>query len=400
MFSRLASGAFSQLQRYYPIVAVTGPRQSGKTTLVRSQCKDKPYANLEEPDTREFATADPRGFLAQYPDGAVLDEVQRVPSLFSYLQAEVDEAQHSGKPKKARPWHARYILTGSQQLQLMEGVTQSLAGRVGFLHLLPFGYAEIRDAAPKMTLDNWLISGGYPPIYDRKIPPAIWHRDYVATYIERDVRQLLNVRDLTSFQRFVRMCASRVGQLLNLSALAADCGITHNTARAWLSILEASYLVFTVAPWHANIGKRLVKTPKLYFYDTGLAAWLAGYTSADQLRHSPMRGALFENAMVLEAMKVRFNFLKDAACHFYRDSNSNEIDLLLEFEGKRHAIEMKAGVTVASDWFQPLLHHQSILEADTLSLVYGGNKSMHRQQVDVVSWDGAPELFASLMGAA
>jgi uncharacterized protein len=400
MHSRLATTAFTQLQRYYPIVAVTGPRQSGKTTFVRSQCVDKPYANLEEPDTREFASADPRGFLAQFPDGAVLDEVQRVPSLFSYLQAEVDRvyaATTSRKSKKALPLQARYILTGSQQLALMEGVTQSLAGRVGFLHLLPFSYAEIRDIKPKKTLEDWLLTGGYPPIYDRHIPSQVWHRDYVATYIERDVRQLLNIRDLGNFQRFIRMCASRTGQLLNLSALAADCGITHTTAKAWLSILEASYLVFTLTPWHTNIGKRLVKTPKLYFYDTGLAAWLAGTLTAEQLRHSSMRGALFENAIVLEVMKARFNFLKDATCHFYRDSNGNEIDLLLDFQGKRHAIEMKSGATVASDWFQPMLHHQSLLAADTLSLIYGGNTSMTRQQVEVVAWNALPELLTKLL---
>jgi predicted AAA+ superfamily ATPase len=391
MLNRLASAAFEDLQRYYPIVAVTGPRQSGKTTLVRRKCTDRPYANLEEPDTREFASLDPRGFLAQFPDGAVLDEVQRVPLLFSFLQADVDQAS-------SRQARAKFILTGSQQLGLMAGVTQSLAGRVGLLHLLPFAYAEIDRTRPASVLETWLLTGGYPPIYDRRVPPSMWHRDYVATYIERDVRQLLNVRDLASFQRFVRMCAARTGQLLNLSSLAADCGITHNTARAWLSILEASYIAFTLAPWHTTLGKRLVKTSKLYFYDTGLAAWLAGYSDTATLQNSAMRGALFENALVLEAMKYRFNFLKDAACHFYRDSNGNEIDLLLDFAGKRHAIEMKSGTTLAEDWFRPLTRNATLLQANSISLIYGGTQTATRQGVDVVSWKDVPDLLARLLG--
>ncbi len=388
MLPRRAEPTLLELARYYPIVAVTGPRQSGKTTLVRAVFADRPYANLEAPDVRDFALADPRGFLARFPDGAVLDEAHRAPELFSYLQVMVDENRRPG----------RFVLTGSQQFGLLEGITQSLAGRVGFLHLLPFSFHEIEREPATGSLERLLWTGGYPPIYDRGIPPPTWYRDYVATYVERDVRQLVNVRDLEAFQRMVRMCAARVGQIVNLSALAADCGVTHNTARAWLGILEASYVVFRLPAWHRNLGKRLVKAPKLYFYDTGLAAWLAGVESAQALGLSSLRGPLFECWVLSEVMKERFNRLRDASCHFFRDNHGNEIDAIVEFAGKTSAFEIKSGITLAGDWFKALHRFAGAAGSVSSAVIYGGAESFRREGVQVHGWRDLPRALRAALG--
>ncbi|MBL0141372.1 MAG: ATP-binding protein [Betaproteobacteria bacterium] len=386
MLSRTAAPTLERLKDYYPVVAVTGPRQAGKTTLARAVFPHKPYANLEEPDTREFAVADPRGFLARFPGGAVLDEVQRAPELLSYLQARVDEDRKAG----------HWILTGSQQLGLIGGISQSLAGRVGYLHLLPFSQEELSRLRKPSSLEAMLWTGGYPPIHDRGVPASVWLRDYVQTYVERDVRQLINVRDLGVFQRFVRMCAMRTGQTLNLSALAADCGVSHVTARGWLTVLEASYLAFTLPSWHRNLGKRLVKAPKLHFYDTGLAAWLAGVDGPATLGLSALRGPLFESWVVSEVMKHRFNHLHDAACHFFRDSNGNEVDLVVEFGGQTFAVEVKSGATLAGDWFRGL--HRFAEAAGNIRpvLIYGGDETFEREGVSVFGWRSMPDWLRRL----
>jgi predicted AAA+ superfamily ATPase len=380
MIPRTARPTLLKLKDYYPVVAVTGPRQAGKTTLARVVFPDKPYANLEEPDTREFAAADPRGFLARYPEGAVLDEVQRVPALLSYLQARVDADKRLG----------RWVLTGSQQLGLMGSISQSLAGRVGYLHLLPFSLGEIASAREPESMEATLWAGGYPPIHDRGIPPPVWLRDYVQTYLERDVRSLVNVRDLGAFQRFLRMCAMRTGQVLNLSALAADCGITHVTARGWLTVLEASYVAFTLPSWHRNLGKRLVKAPRLHFYDTGLAAFLAGVGDAHALGLSSLRGPLFESWVVSEVMKHRFNRLDDLACSYFRDSNGNEVDLVLESGGRVVAVEIKSGATLAGDWFKGLRRFGEFAGKVQPVLVFGGEGRFEREGVSVVGWRSLP----------
>lgn len=376
--NRDAEQTLRQLSQWYPIVAVTGPRQSGKTTLVRHLMADKAYITLEELDQREFAGTDPRGFLSQYPDGAIFDEIHHVPTLLSYLQTMVDNDRRKGL----------FILTGSQQFGLRDHLAQTLAGRVGLLELLPLSLSELFRRNEPVTLAEQLWLGGYPRIRIEGIPPAIWLSDYINTYLERDVRRLLNVRNLGSFQRFLRMCAARTGQLLNLSALAADCGITHNTAKEWVSVLEASYIIYLLQPYHQNLGKRLVKTPKLYFLDTALAAWLVNVKSPEELALGNLRGPLFESLVVGEILKWRLNRRQNKDIYFWRDSNGHEIDLLIEEDGSLLPIECKAGQTVATDWFGGIEKFLDITGSDQAWLIYGGDQKQQRKRVSVIGWQG------------
>jgi len=392
LVQRHAEATLLQLASEYPVVAVTGPRQSGKTTLVRKAFPDKPYVSLEDLDERQFATDDPRGFLSGYPDGAILDEVQRCPGLFSYLQTRLDQAKKKGL----------FVLTGSQQFNLLTGITQSLAGRVALIPLLPFALGELQSAkmAPK-TLSELLFRGLYPPIYDGQQKAGIWYGNYMRTYIERDVRQMINVHDLSAIQRFVRMCAGRTGQLTNLSALASDCGVTHNTAKAWLSVLEASYIVHLLQPHHRNFAKRLVKTPKLYFYDTGLACWLLGIRAPAQLDAHAQRGALFETWAVGELLKARYNRGLESNLYFWRDRSGNEVDLVIEEGGKLTPVEIKAGQTVSSDYFRGLERWQAMAKevSGAAWLLYGGDKGQTRLGCNVVPWAEIGS-FASQLAAS
>ena len=389
LIRRHADATLLQLASEYPVVAVTGPRQSGKTTLVRKAFPDKPYVSLEDLDERQFATDDPRGFLSRYPDGAILDEVQRCPGLFSYLQTRLDQAKKKGL----------FVLTGSQQFNLLTGITQSLAGRVALIPLLPFALGELQAAkmAPK-TLSELLFRGLYPPIYVGQQQAGIWYGNYMRTFIERDVRQMINVQDLSAFQRFVRMCAGRTGQLTNLSALASDCGVTHNTAKAWLSVLEASYIVHLLQPHHRNFAKRLVKTPKLYFYDTGLACWLLGIRAPAQLDAHAQRGALFETWAVGELLKARYNRGLESNLYFWRDRSGNEVDVLIDEGNKLAPVEIKAGQTVSSDYFRGLDRWQAM--AKDISgkpwLLYGGDKAQTRLGCNVVPWAEIGSLAGQL----
>lgn len=389
MIKRKAHSIILELAKGYPFIALTGPRQSGKTTLSRAAFPEKPYISLEDPDTREFAASDPRRFLARYPDGAILDEAQRCPELFSYLQTRADMDGRMGL----------YILTGSQQFGLLSGISQSLAGRVGMVQLLPFSSQELQaaDQLPE-NLESFLYHGAYPPLYDRPLSPVQWYAGYVTTYLERDVRQLLNVRDLALFQRFLRLCAGRTGQLLNLSSLANDCGITHNTAKAWISILEASYILFLLQPHHRNFNKRLVKTPKLYFHDTGLAAWLLGVQNADQLVMHPQRGALFETWVVGELLKGRYNRALPSHLFFWRDNTGNEVDVIVDLGLQLVPIEIKSGQTISADYFSGLRKWLSWAGTDAgrAYLVYGGDESQQRNEGQVVPWRKVAGLAEAL----
>ena len=379
MLPRVASDTLLRLARGFPVVALTGPRQSGKTTLARASFPGKPYVSLENPDEREFAEQDPRRFLARFPEGAILDEIQRCPALFSWLQGVVDERQCMGD----------FVLTGSAQFDLFAGVTQSLAGRVGRVELLPLSATEMtQGGVMPQTLDRLLLCGGYPALYDRTLSPGDWFPNYVATYLERDVRQLVAVRDLSQFQRFIRMCAARSGQLLNLTALGADCGVSAVTAREWLSVLEASYLVVRLLPYHNNFGKRLVKTPKLYFLDVGLMAWLLGIRDERSIETHAARGALFETWVVSEALKRKYNAGQPADLHFWRDSAGHEVDLLEETPQGLRATEIKSGSTFALDWLAGVEKWQGIAGKAIARpiLIYGGDTSFEREQCDVLSW--------------
>jgi len=379
MIPRDAEQLVHRLARGFPMVAVTGPRQSGKTTLVRNLFPDRPYVSLEDPEQREAAQVDPRGFLARFPDGAVLDEAQRCPDLFSYLQGLVDQRRRMGD----------FILTGSQQFGLRSGISQSLAGRVGLVRLLPFSLSELAAAERvPATLDDLLWCGGYPALYDRDLEPGLWFPNYVGTYVERDVRRLLAVRDLDLFQRFVRLCAARTGQLLNLSALAQDCGISHVTAREWIAVLEASDIVLRLPPHFRNFGKRLVKTPKLYFVDVGLAAWLLGIRDTASLNIHAQRGALFETWVVSEFVKSRYNVGEQADAWFWRDQSGHEVDLLFESDARLQAVEIKSGATFVSGWLDALRTWQRFA-ADAAAdpwLVYGGAESFTREGFRVIGW--------------
>lgn len=381
MIERDIQPVLARLAKQYPVLTITGPRQSGKTTLARSVFPGKPYVSLEDPDVRRFALDDPRGFLAGYPQGAILDEIQRVPELSSYLQGVVDAAPQPG----------RFILTGSHQFELMNQVSQSLAGRTALLRLLPFTLAEALRAQARTTpsdLAQTLLTGFYPRIHDRGLDPTQALADYFATYVERDLRQLLAVHDLQRFERFVRLCAGRTGQLLNLSSLSNDAGVSHVTARAWIDLLQTSFIVHLLPPWFTNTGKRLIKAPKLYFHDVGLACWLLGLRTPEQVRRDPLYGALFENFVIMEAMKDRLNTGASAEMYFYRDSEGHEVDLLLPVGSQVHAIEIKAGATVNPDYFRGLktfaAHHPQALAGG--SVMFGGSTGQARSDWPVHSW--------------
>jgi uncharacterized protein len=376
---RQAASTLQRLARGFPALAVTGPRQSGKTTLARAVFPAKPYVSLEDPAEREFAEVDARAFLGRFGSGAILDEAQRSPQLFSWLQRTLDERAGMGE----------FILTGSQQFGLMAGITQSLAGRVGRVELLPFSATELASAGRLPAhLDEVLWRGAFPALYDRDLSPRDWFPNYVATYVERDVRQLLSVRDLTQFQRFVRMCAARSGQLLNLTALGADCGIAAVTAREWLSVLEASYLVVLLQPYHRNFGKRLVKTPKLYFTDSGLAAWLLGIRDAASLAVHPARGPLFETWVIGELHKRAWNQGQPSPLYFWRDNVGHEVDVLFETPAGLQAVEIKSGTTFARDWPAAARKWSEFTGGEALppAIVYGGEGRFEREGCTVLGW--------------
>ncbi len=379
MIRRKLQEKLAELAKGFPALAITGPRQSGKTTLARMAFPDLSYVSLEDPDQREMAISDPRRFLARFPDGAIFDEVQRTPDILSYLQGILDEPGRTP---------GRFILTGSQQFGLHSGISQSLAGRVAMETLLPFALGELYPKPPSAGLDEVLFKGFFPPVHDHDLAPNDWFNSYVQTCLERDVRNMLNVRDLSDFQRFLRLCAGRAGQLLNATQLANDTGISTKTAQAWISILEAGYIVFLLRPHHANFNKRLVKTPKLYFFDTGLLCWLLGIQEAGHLAVHPLRGAVFENFVAAEAMKSRFNRGLTSNLFFWRDQSGHEVDLVADQGALLMPVEVKSGKTIASDSFAGLDRWRKMAGARSAPpvLVYGGDASLSHGNMHVFSW--------------
>jgi predicted AAA+ superfamily ATPase len=385
MIPRHVTPRLLRLLEGFPIVTVTGPRQSGKTTLVRQLLADKPYVSLEAPAQREFARNQPADFLLQYPSGAVIDEAHNAPELLSEMQGVVDASGIMGQ----------FILTGSHNLTLLSSVTQSLAGRTALVELLPLSVAELRDAnLLNSDYASQIVKGFYPALYDRLLDPQEWLQSYLVTYAEWDARALAAIQDLGSFQRFLKLTAARTGQLLNMQSLASDAGVSDKTAKHWLSILETCYLVHFVRPHFANFGKRLTKSPKLYLTDVGLACALLGIETANQVQNHPLRGALFETIVVNEFQKSRCNSGTRTPLYFWRDNIGTEVDLILERGNELAAVEIKSGITVASDAFSNLKKWQKYAQergnfsAIYPGLVYGGNTRYTREGVDVMPWRG------------
>jgi predicted AAA+ superfamily ATPase len=375
MFKRTITSTLTSLAGQFPVVTITGPRQSGKTTLCRATFPDKPYINLEQPDTRRFAQDDPKAFLARIPEGAILDEIQRVPELLSYIQVIVDEQAVAGQ----------FIVTGSQQFEVANTINQSLAGRTALLKLLPLSIEEMALAGITLSVDQLILNGFYPRIHNKGLNPTRVMGDYLETYVERDIRQLVSIKNLGLFEKFVRLCAGRVGQLLNLQSLGNDVGISNSTAREWMTLLEASYVIFLLRPWYRNVSKRLIKSPKLYFYDVGLASYLLGLETEGHVSRDPLRGNLFENMSVIEALKYRYNRGGKNNLSFYRDSNGNEVDLVLEIGPDLFPVEIKSGTTIVPDFFKGLNAFSRIIPELPLGkgLVYGGTEQQERTQAQI-----------------
>ena len=386
MIKREAVSVLKKLARQFKAVAIIGPRQSGKTTLVRHTFGNKPYINLENPDTRQFAMEDPRGFLDQFPKGAILDEVQRVPHIFSYLQQILDETRIPGL----------FILTGSNNFLLQENISQSLAGRIAYIVLLPFSLRELSGTGTR-ALDETLFRGMYPPVYDQPVEVNDWYLNYIRTYIERDVRQLKNITNLYGFERFIKLCAGRTGQLLNMSSLAIETGVDHKTIASWLGILESSFILYRLSPHHKNFNKRVVKMPKLYFYDTGLVCALLGIQNTEQLAFNPVRGALFENFIINELIKSGYNNGKPLAIFFWRDNTGHEIDVVVEKANELFPIEIKSGKTITSGFFIGLNFWYKISGQNNGVIVYGGDIYQKRSNgTEIIPWNKLEKVISLL----
>lgn len=391
LIHRTLTDSVKDYLRHFPVTVITGPRQSGKTTLARSVFgNDIPYFNLEDPDTRLFAENDPRGFLNNCGNQAILDEIQRVPHIFSYLQSHSDQ----------NPSY-RFLLTGSHNFDLMASVTQSLAGRAGLLTLLPFSYQELQQAelAPS-DIETACWTGGYPRIYSQDMPPKQLYPNYVHTYIERDVRQIKNIGDISSFLRFVKLCAGRAGQLLNLTSIAHDCGIAVNTVKSWLSVLESGYVIYLLKPHHKNFSKRLIKMPKLYFYDTGVLCNLLEIDSPQQLKNHYAKGAITENFIINEFLKAYYHRAEHhPPLFFWRDHRGLEIDCLIEHNGILRAVEIKSGETITESYFTTLNTWQKISEspAEECFVVYGGDQNQKRTTVSVLGWQHSLDCVADIL---
>lgn len=368
----------------YPVVTISGPRQAGKTTLVRNTFPDKVYVNLEAPDIRAAAEEDPRGFLNALPDGGILDEIQRVPSLLSYIQVIVDERNRPGM----------FILTGSHQMALHEAITQSLAGRTAILNLLPLSIAELASGGIELSLDNYLLNGFLPRIYADNLNPTKAYRNYLQTYVERDVRQILNIRDLRLFQHFIKLCAGRIGSILNKESLANELGISSHAIGQWLSVLEASFIIILITPYFENFGKRVIKSPKLFFTDIGLATYLLGIENTEQLIRDPLRGFLVENLAVLELIKTRLNKGLEPNLYFYRDNHQNEVDLIYKQSNELIPIEIKASQTYHPNFIKGIKFYESIANSRVKKgyLIYAGTHEQQIGNISLINFKNAHEI--------
>jgi uncharacterized protein len=381
IINRKLSAIILKRSKQYPVIAIVGPRQSGKTTLAKAVFPQKKYISLEDFDNREFAIDDPRGFLAGIGEGAILDEIQRAPQLLSYLQTEVDN----------NPENGRFILTGSNQFLLMKGVSQSLAGRISIHRLLPFSLEELETSRYKPeSLDHLLYKGGYPRIYDQNLDSRDWLSNYLETYFEKDLKDFLQVSDLQAFRKLLILLASSCGQLVNLSSIGNSIGVSHNTVKAWIAALEASYLIFLLQPYYNNYQKRIVKSPKIYFYDTGLVSTLLKLREYRQLTNHYIRGPLFENWVIIEYVKGQLNRGLDADCYFWRDHTGNEVDLLIETADKPFPVEIKSGKTIKREFFKGIEHFAKIAETPHSGLIYGGDTNQERNTTSIIAWNQWP----------
>lgn len=381
---RELSSVLEEAYRYFSVITVTGPRQSGKTTLIRNLFSHLPYYSLESLDIRSFAENDPIAFLNQNEEGMILDEVHNAPDLLSYIQGIVDE--HPDK---------RYILSGSSQFAMLKRVTQSLAGRTAVFELMPLSYSETKDLTADVPLDKLLFNGFYPAIYSGRNVPEFLYPAYMKTYLDRDVRDLLQIKDMMQFHIFIKLCAGRIGSLFKASELANEIGVSPNTISSWLSVLQASYIVTLLPPYFENTSKRLTKMPKLYFLDTGLACYLLGIESPEQLSRDKMRGALFENFVVTEALKQRYNQGKESNLYFYRDSNQNEIDLLLKRNTRLYGIEIKSSMTYHKDFEKALKRIDEWVKApvDGKAVVYAGNFENTAGEIKLLNYTNMDEVL-------
>ncbi len=367
------------LKNKYPVLAITGPRQSGKTTFLRKQFPEYRYVSMEDKFLQDFLERDPYGFFEKYSQYVIFDEAQNAPLLFSYMQTIVDQMQIMGQ----------FILSGSQNFHLISNITQSLAGRVALFNMFPFDFIELKSAnLLNKDCINCMIKGFYPAIFDRNIPYSVFYRNYLKTYVERDITDLVNIRDLRSFRNFISLLASRAGQLLNLNSLANDCGITQPTAKSWLTLLETSFIVFLLHPYYNNFDKRIIKTPKIYFYDTGLLCHLLKIKDTEATKYASYKGNIFENMIISEFIKQNAHFSKDREFWFWRDSNGHEIDLIMSDENGNHIFEIKSSITTTEKLFEGLNKFKSFANDDvaTSNLIYAGDEEYKRSGHQVISW--------------
>jgi uncharacterized protein len=375
-----------RLAKQYPVLTIVGPRQSGKTTLTQVVFPNYSYVNLENLSDKNHAIQDPSGFFKKYKPPVIIDEIQKAPQLLSQVQVVADQLKQNGK----------IILTGSQQFELRQSLSQSLAGRTALIELLPLSIRELEKAFPKKyTLEDYLFNGFYPRIYNENLEPTEAYSFYVSTYLERDIRNLINVKDYLLFDRFIKICASRTGQILNLSSIGNECGVSHNTINSWISLLEASYIVYRVQPHFRNYSKRLIKSPKLYFYDVGLACFLLGIENSSQLKNHPLKGSLFETLVISELIKFRFNKIRKSNLYYFRDNTGHEIDILIDQGAWCNPVEIKLSETLNPDFLKGIDFYQKLQnsKASKSALIYGGNDSYSFKETQVLSFDEAFRAF-------